>query len=193
MKNYEFTLILADLAELTDDLERAVLKAGCDDALLGCQNGAVYLDFDRTAKSFFAAVVSAIVYLSKQNLRVARIEPDDLVSASDMSRRLGRTRASVSQLIKGDRGPGSFPIPTARVRQNAPFWKWSEVVIWLSRHGLFEEPDEVEKARTIAFLNSALDISRLNNIKSQGANKTMVKQFLKTLPEASEMVKLEIV
>jgi predicted DNA-binding transcriptional regulator AlpA len=177
MKNYEFTLILADVAEITSELENAIFEAGCDDALLGSQNGVVYLDFEREANSFVEAVVSAIRDVSKAGVSVARLEPDDLVSASDVARRLERSRASISQLIKGDRGPGRFPAPVTRIRQNAPYWRWSEVATWLTNNKLIEQSDEVDKARNIAWLNSALDVVRLNI----GAKKTTIDTFLKTI------------
>jgi len=47
---------------------------------------------------------------------VVRVEPDDLVSAAEIARRVGRSRESIRQLGGGLRGPGGFPAPLARIK-----------------------------------------------------------------------------
>ncbi|MDX6299926.1 MAG: hypothetical protein QOF53_1140, partial [Nocardioidaceae bacterium] len=47
-------------------------------------------------------------------LEVLHVDPDELVWASEIAERTGRTRQSVDQLIKAQRGPGGFPIPNLR-------------------------------------------------------------------------------
>jgi hypothetical protein len=78
MKKYEFTLILVEGAELTDDLAEAIFEAGCDDATSWQSEGTVFLGFDRQAASFEDAVRTAIAGVEKAGCTVARveIEPD---------------------------------------------------------------------------------------------------------------------
>src|SRR5262245_66171185 len=59
-QTWTFTLVLSGVRELTGEVEDALFEAGCDDALLGSRDAAVYLDFDRQAPSFRDAVLSAI-------------------------------------------------------------------------------------------------------------------------------------
>ena len=57
---FSFTLVLDGVNEITDDLERAMGEAGCDDALLSVLKGTVRLDFDRAAESMVQGILSAI-------------------------------------------------------------------------------------------------------------------------------------
>jgi hypothetical protein len=56
--NYSFTLRVSGI-ETAGNYEDRLYGAGCSDALVAVLNGAVYLDFDREAPSFDAAVQSA--------------------------------------------------------------------------------------------------------------------------------------
>lgn len=67
-KNYQFTLVLKNIDNITDKLEDALHEAGCDDALINFRDGVVYLDFDRAATSLEAAVVSAIQDVSSASI-----------------------------------------------------------------------------------------------------------------------------
>jgi DNA-binding IclR family transcriptional regulator len=48
----------------------------------------------------------------------------DLVSVSDIARRVSRTRESVRLLIDGKRGPGGFPAPLGTVGDGIRIWPW---------------------------------------------------------------------
>lgn len=74
---FSFSLIFSGASELTEELEDAIFEAGCDDALLGIQNGAVFLDFDREAPSFRIALMSAIADVERAGvgLELIRVEP----------------------------------------------------------------------------------------------------------------------
>jgi hypothetical protein len=54
----------------------------------------------------------------------------DLVSVSDIARRLGRTRESVRLLVDGKRGPGRLPAPIGVVGDGTRVWPWSVVLEW---------------------------------------------------------------
>ena len=78
-QTYDFTLILAGVPELTDEVTDALFEAGCDDATVGQREGAVFLDFTREAKSRTEAIQSAIAAVEGAGIgaRVVRVGPDD--------------------------------------------------------------------------------------------------------------------
>jgi hypothetical protein len=57
----------------------------------------------------------------------------DLVSVSDIARRVGRTRESVRFLVDGKRGPGRFPPPIGTVGDGIRVWPWSVVLEWFDK------------------------------------------------------------
>jgi hypothetical protein len=133
MHSYTFTLILAGIQEVTDEVEDALFEAGCDDALLGSRDGVVFLDFEREASSAREAVLSAIADVAKSGIgaRVARVEPDEFVTMAEIARRANRSRENIRQLVAGLRGPGDFPPPVANLKQKSPIWRWADVEAWL--------------------------------------------------------------
>jgi len=177
MPNYEFTLILSGVSDVTGEMESAVFEAGCDDALLGVQNGAVFLDFHRDADSPMNAIATAVADVTDAGFEIERIEPDDLVSAADIARRTNRSRTSIMQLRKGQRGPGGFPNPVTCARGRTPVWRWSSVADWFARHELIVQNDDVQYARTIAFVNAAIDISRITLPDRQSEVKEILRQL----------------
>lgn len=156
---YTFTLIL-DGADVTksENLD-ALYEAGCDDATIGIGNGIPRADFDREAGSFVDAMFSAIhdVQRAVPGLRVVRVQPGELVTASAIAERTGRTRESVRLLIEGKRGPGSFPSAIAWVDAKTRIWEWSEVARWFAE-AMDERPSYVDEAAAIAAVNDALSL-----------------------------------
>ena len=73
---YEFTVILAQPCELTDDLADALFAAGCDDGSPGSCNGIVSIDFHRDADSLENAIRSAIAQINQAGGVAARVELD---------------------------------------------------------------------------------------------------------------------
>jgi hypothetical protein len=59
MKAYEFTIIASGMHPEQAEFEDRFFEAGCDDATIAFQNGAIVLDFSREASSFAQAVASA--------------------------------------------------------------------------------------------------------------------------------------
>jgi hypothetical protein len=57
---FAFTVILAGLDDINEDLANRLFEAGCDDAMLGCCNGVVSLEFDRDSKSLGEALGTAV-------------------------------------------------------------------------------------------------------------------------------------
>ena len=83
MATYRFTVVLAGLGEISDDLAEALFEAGCDDGSPWSSQGVAAVGFDREADSFEQAVRSAIADVQKAGCHVAwvKIEPEDLVAS----------------------------------------------------------------------------------------------------------------
>ncbi len=158
-RNHEFTLVLRGSRTLEANLEDALFEAGCDDALLGVRNGVLYLDFDREGSSLEEAVLSAVkdVLRSAAGLQISHVEPDDLVSASEIARRLGKSREYVRLLIQGERGRGDFPTPRSGVTGHSCIWSWFAVARWLAEGGDPEGDSRLHAARAIRIINQTLE------------------------------------
>ena len=76
------------------------------------------------------AISSAINDVKSAGACVNRVEPDPLVSLSDIAARANLTRAAISQYAKGQRGK-DFPTPIAKVTSDSPLWSWLAVAKWL--------------------------------------------------------------
>ena len=128
-QEYQFTFILDYAGGLNSELEDALFEAGCDDALLYQQNGILHLEFVREANSLKEGVSSAMIAITSANVPVALagVEPGDIVTAAEISRRLRLSREYVRLLVKGERGPGKFPLPIARPTPKMHLWSWQEV------------------------------------------------------------------
>ncbi len=158
MNNYEFSLVLANVRDFNEQLVDCIFEAGCDDASLLTRNGVVYLDFDREATSFTEAVWSAIRQvesIAQPKIRVDSIQPDDLVTVSEIARRIQKSREYVRLLINGERGTGNFPLPISGMSQKSMIWSWSRVSQWLFKQGLVSE-EQVAIAQEIADINQYL-------------------------------------
>jgi len=156
MQTHSFTLILEGAT--SEEMADALFEAGCDDASLSESCGVTRLEFDRDSETFEAAVTSAIANTQSAGVRVLRIEPDELVTASEAGDRLGQTRQSIQLYSTGARGPGGFPSPIMGVGRRSPLYRWSEIVAW-ARANLgsdLEAPD----THLIAALNAAIELRR---------------------------------
>lgn len=152
-----FTLIL-DGPDVTEESTLdALYEAGASDALFGQRDMVQFADFAREAPELVGAITSAIEQVeSIEGMRVLRVEPEDLVSASAIADRTGRTRESVRLLIEGKRGPGAFPPPVAWVDAKTRLWRWSDVANWFSEK-LDQRVDDLDDAQLIAALNASLE------------------------------------
>ncbi|MGH6877961.1 MAG: hypothetical protein ACREHV_11390, partial [Rhizomicrobium sp.] len=91
MKTYEFTIVATGLDPEAEDFEDRFFDAGCEDATIAFQKGAIVLEFAREAPNFLKAVASAIADVDKAGATIERVEPDHLVSLSEIARRSGLT------------------------------------------------------------------------------------------------------
>lgn len=158
---FDFTLVLEGVSDITADVENALFDAGCDDATLSMRLGRAYLTFSRMSPSLREAIVSAIndVQDAGIDVTVMRVDECNVVNRADIARRIGRSRQLVGQYIKGERGPGGFPPPACRIADNAPLWYWCEVSYWLWQNHMIQE-SEYLAAQDISVINSVLDIER---------------------------------
>lgn len=155
MNKYDFTIIASGLDPEADDFETRFFEAGCDDASISFQKGHILVDVAREASSLVEAIVTAVANVRAAGAAVERIEPDPLVSLSDMATRSGLGRAAMSNYYKGHRLEG-FPAPKARVTTSSPLWDWADVAEWLFRHGRISR-DEALEAGVVSAANELLE------------------------------------
>lgn len=158
MKTFEFSIIASGLDPASDTFEAGFYDAGCDDATISFQKGHIIADFAREAEDVVSAISSAIANVQATGAIIERIEPDPLVSLSDIAARTGLTRSAVSHYWKGERHDG-FPSPSAKITSDSPLWDWSEVADWMFRHEKLSREDAVE----------AVAVSRANEVIRAGS------------------------
>lgn len=134
MTEHSFSIIASGLDHEAEDFEDRFFEAGCDDATISVQKGALILEFDREAPTFAQAVKSAIADVERAGATTVHVEPTHLVSLSDIANRAGLSRAAISQYANGSRGE-SFPPPVVRVTTENPLWDWVRVARWLCARG----------------------------------------------------------
>ncbi len=132
METYEFTIIASGVDPFDANFDDRFFEAGCDDATISVQKAAIILEFNRESKTFSHALWSAIKDVEKTGATITHVEPDHLVSLTDIASRSGLTKAAISNYANGGRGK-DFPAPSARVTTESPLWDWVDVARWLYR------------------------------------------------------------
>ena len=155
MKTFEFSIIASGLDPHADDFESKFYDAGCDDLLVAFQKGHIIIDFARESASLDEAISSAIEDVTKTGAKVERVEPDPLVSLSDISARTGLTRSAISHYHKGARGK-EFPAPIAKVTSPTPLWDWATVARWMYENEKIDKDTAIE-AEIFRCANAAID------------------------------------
>jgi hypothetical protein len=123
--------------------------------------GVLVVDLDRGAAAFADAVLEAIRELEERDdVRVVRVEPDELVTASAIARRVGRSRQSIAQLITGERGPAGFPAPAVWIDGKTRLWRWTDVAEWLDVAGRGSAQIDRVAVEFVAMLNGELQARR---------------------------------
>ena len=72
--NYEFSLILKEGTEITEELADKLFDAGCDDGTPGTFCGTPYISFHRDAESLESAIRSAVADVQKAGCVVERVQ-----------------------------------------------------------------------------------------------------------------------
>jgi predicted DNA-binding transcriptional regulator AlpA len=130
---FEFAVIASGPDPEQDETLDRFYEAGCDDATIVFQNGRFIVAFAREAATFAEAVASAVADVAKAGAKIERIEPDPLVSLSDMATRAGLSRAAMTNYFKGHRAE-AFPPPVAKITSESPLWDWATVARWMYEH-----------------------------------------------------------
>jgi hypothetical protein len=73
---FEFTLTLDGIADLTEDIENALFAAGCDDATISAESGRVIATFCRSAPTMTRAIMSAVEVVRRADVRAAGVRID---------------------------------------------------------------------------------------------------------------------
>lgn len=156
MNTYNVTLMVVGVAEeRLDDIFEATDGAATVEV---ADRWASTVGFDIEADTFADAVLQAIDQIEQVGgLTVVRVEPDQLVWASEIADRIGRTRQSIDQLVKGRRGPGGFPSPVSGNVRN-PLWRWADVEAWFAAYEHREI--DTERPAVIGAINGALEARR---------------------------------
>jgi hypothetical protein len=181
MTKHEFRLYFRGPRPLGDEDVERLYEAGFDDTSFGAVSGTEYAAFHRRAESFSAAVLIAIRQLEDAlpRVRVIAVEGDELVTASEIARRTGRTRESVRLLVAGKRGPGGFPPPVPWVSAaQTRLFEWRDVAEWFAR-ALGEDVGESEHSRFAAALNAALAIREHAALLTDPAERVAVAEILR--------------
>ena len=83
MTKYEFTLILSEPLELTEEVADELFEAGCDDGTPGTCEGVFSIDFHREASCLEEAIRSAIANVKSAGYEVKRVEMEAEAVAHD--------------------------------------------------------------------------------------------------------------
>lgn len=183
--NSKHTHTFALLLQGTNPLEHldALFEAGCDDAVFGERNGVYFAEFDREGENFPESVGTAIqqVEAAVSALSVVRVEPDELVNASAIAERMGRSRESIRLLVEHKRGPGGFPSPITWVASKHPLWRWSLVAQWFADR-LGERTDITTRGAFLAACNAALEVRNYTPRLTQGEEREVVQRIVCETP-----------
>jgi predicted DNA-binding transcriptional regulator AlpA len=157
-----FSVILR--GEMTPDVIDAIYEIA-PDAMLSVDRDELggLLEFDRDSRELpLETMLQAMDDLEGiAGIRVERLEPDELVYAAEIAERAGRSRQSVDLLIRGERGPGNFPLPVTHADRRNPLWRWSEVEDWFEAYeGRPVDDSHRELMFSVAAINAMLDIRR---------------------------------
>lgn len=182
-ETHHFILVLSDIEEPTPEIEDALYNAGCDDALIVFRNRVLFLVFDRETTCFEIAIFSAIENVTSSGIEagISHIEPGDIVTMPDIAKRLGRTRESIRQLARGERGGGGFPTPISGVDETSQTWSWAEVTKWLILNEKISDRTIVERAEFIRRLNISID--QLNRSLHPVTTSEFTKKLQKLMDE----------
>ena len=151
MNHYEFTIHLD--REPSDDELDLLYEAGFADSSPEQGNGQGCIHVDRDALSLEGALMSAVEQARTAGFEVIAIDDEDLVGASTIATRLGKSRQYIHQLAAGKEGPGGFPIV-----ENGDGWalySWTQVARW-ARERLGMNIPEDERTRILATADHAL-------------------------------------
>jgi predicted DNA-binding transcriptional regulator AlpA len=150
MKEYDFTLKFALRRPDADPdaCVEALMREGCDDALIGIgKPGHIALNFIREASSAEEAVISALAAVKRAipDCRFLEATPD-FVGITDIANLLGFSRQNMRKIL--EKSGTDFPPPVHG--GSRPIWHLEPVLSWFAR----------KQSRKID--TALLEISRVN-------------------------------
>ncbi len=152
-----FTLVLAGV-DVSDAAVVERLAEHCPAGILAERDGVVTMVVVRDAPDTVSAIEATVSEIESGGRDVRVIGIDfDLVSASDVAERTGRSRQSVLQLVTGRRGQGGFPPPLGWVGDGIRVWDWGSVSEWFRTTGAGGDPEVSPTRSELVELNAWLD------------------------------------
>jgi hypothetical protein len=116
------------------DSSPGLVSRARSDAVVSEAGGATTVRARVRAPGPAAAVSQLVESVTKAAPAAVPLRVDqDLVSVTDIARRVGRTREYVRLLVDGKRGPGGFPAPVGVVGDGIRVWPWSVVLEWSNK------------------------------------------------------------
>ena len=106
------------------------------EGVLASRCGRLSVTVDATSDAPIDTATRIADRLETLGIHVLRVDPD-LVDATEIATRLGRTRQNVQQWATGARQV-AFPSPLAVVGGKR-IWPWAEIVQWANQHLGFDE------------------------------------------------------
>ena len=157
----------------------ALFESGCDDGTISMQSGRVCITFSRVGSSLRNAILGAIGDVRNAGIGadVLRIDECNLVTQSEIARKIDRSRQQVHQYVTGERGTGNLPPPSCHITDGVPLWSWCEVAHWLKENDIIR-PDVANEAQEIALMNAVLEMRHLRQKEPE-----MCEEILQSLAD----------
>lgn len=148
MPELSFGLVVAGVDLTDDDVVNALYDAGVDDVTFAVRDGSHVVYVDREGDTLLDAVAAAVTELeaAHPDLRVVGFEGHELLTQAGVAELTGRTRQSIHQHVRGDRGGSrGFPSPLGWADASRAMWLRSDIARWASdeQSGNAGEADEV--------------------------------------------------
>ena len=133
-KSYELSFEVPPLSEAIENL-----LSDHFDSVIAVHGGLTTVTLTADGEDCVSAAIAAINTLRNMGAEPIRLV-DDVVSRSEIARRMGVTPQSVGQWIRGERHAES-PFPSAYILADGGLWLWGEVATALASRG--EEVEEI--------------------------------------------------
>ena len=147
--SYELSFELPALNEEAEDL-----VAGQFDSVIAVHAGVTTVTLTADGDDCVSAAIAAI-----NTLRTLGAEPtrlvDDVISRSEIARRMNVTPQSVGQWIRGERHAES-PFPSPYILTEGGLWLWGEIVLALVNRGVEVEEMAYPSRRDIQLIGGVL-------------------------------------
>ena len=149
---FEFGLVLHGRYNIDQEMELcdSLIEAGCDYPEVSSTNDIVLIEFEVERSDFRQVILEEIQKVESTGAKVAKLYNGDSVSISDIARRSGINKMTVSRYSRNQNGCEDFPAPLY-----GDSWSWAEVTQWLYLRKK-TETDVVAKAEAVRDIEQAL-------------------------------------